>query len=102
MLCLNHNVEALSARLLKEKSPIIDIEHTYLYSPKTICQLFEKHGFQPRECGPAFNTIRLYSLLRLMPLPVPIKQKLLNAVESVNINLTLPLGNLYLIAQKEK
>jgi SAM-dependent methyltransferase len=44
MLCLNHNVEALSARMLKEKSPIIDIEHTYLYSPRTIKRLFEQHS----------------------------------------------------------
>ncbi|HEY8311651.1 MAG TPA: class I SAM-dependent methyltransferase, partial [Gemmatimonadaceae bacterium] len=46
VLCLNHNVAAVSARLLKERSPIIDIEHTYLYSPTTIQRIFSDHGFQ--------------------------------------------------------
>ncbi len=100
ILCLNHNVEAFSARMLKEKSPIIDIEHTYLYSPQTLRLLFEKHGFITREVKPAFNIIRLHSLLRLMPLPRSIKQKLLPLFEPLNLNLTLPLGNLYIIAQK--
>ena len=32
MLCFNHNIAAASARLLGERSPIIDIEHTFLQS----------------------------------------------------------------------
>lgn len=103
MLCLNHNAEALSARILKEKSPIVDIEHTYLYSPKTIRQIFEKNGYETLEVGPAWNTIRLYSLLRLFPFPRGIKQKVLDFVESSPLQqarLTLPLGNLYIIARK--
>lgn len=103
ILCFNHNVEALSARLLKEKSPIVDIEHTYLYSPKTIRQIFEKNGYETLEVGPAWNTIRLYSLLRLFPFPRRIKQKVLDFVDGSLLRearLTLPLGNLYIIARK--
>ena len=36
VLAFNHNVTAWSARLLGERSPIIDVEHTYLYSPRTM------------------------------------------------------------------
>lgn len=103
LLFLNHNVEAISARILKEKSPIIDIEHTYLYSPKTIRQLFGKHGFATLEVKPAWNIIRLYSLLRLIPLPKSAKQKILAKIENSalgRIRFRLPLGNLYIIAQK--
>ena len=103
MLCLNHNVEALSSRILKEKSPIIDIEHTYLYSPKTMRQLFERHRLHVLEAGSAWNTIRLYSLLRLFPISSGLKQKLLDFLNRVNLSdlrLMLPLGNLYIIAQK--
>lgn len=100
MLCLNHNVNAFSARLLKEKSPIIDIEHMYLYNPQTMRQLFEKHHFHIREVAPAWNLIRLHSLLRLLPLPKNIKQIILAKTETTRISLTLPLGNLYIIAQK--
>jgi SAM-dependent methyltransferase len=105
ILCLNHNVEAISSRVLKEKSPIIDIEHTYLYSPKTMKRLFENHGLHVLEVGPAWNIIRLHSLLRLFPMPKGIKQKLLDLVNRTPFNklsLTLPLGNLYIIAQKSR
>jgi SAM-dependent methyltransferase len=103
LLCLNHNVDALSSRILKEKSPIIDIEHTYLYSPTTIKRLFEKHGFSALEVKPAWNIIRLYSLFRLIPLPRGVKQKILALIESARLNkicFRVPLGNLYIIAQK--
>jgi len=105
ILCLNHNVEAISSLVLKEKSPIIDIEHTYLYSPKTMKQLFENHGLHVLEVGAAWNIIRLHSLLRLFPMPQGIKQKLLDIVNRTPLNklsLTLPLGNLYIIAQKSR
>ena len=36
VLFLQHNIRALSARILRERSPIIDIGHTYLYDPKTL------------------------------------------------------------------
>jgi len=103
VLCLNHNVQALSAHLLDERSPIIDIEHTYLYSPLTITRLFEQNGFHVLEAGPAWNVIRLYSLLRLMPFPAALKQKILALAENDllgKLSFWLPLGNLYLIAQK--
>lgn len=103
ILCLNHNVEAVSSRILGEKSPIIDIEHTYLYSLRTIKRLFEKHGLRVLEVKPAWNIIRLYSLLRLFPMPHNIKQKLLDFVNRTplsKLSFTLPLGNLYVIAQK--
>ena len=103
MLCLNHNVEAISSRILKEKSPIIDIEHTYLYSPRTIKRLFEQHGLHVLEAGSAWNTIRLHSLLRLFPLPKASKEKLLDFLNKSHLSevrLTIPLGNLYIIAQK--
>lgn len=103
LLCLNHNVEAVSSRILREKSPIIDIEHTYLYSPKTIKRLFEQHGLHALEAGPAWNTIRLYSLFRLFPMPKNVKGRFLNFLNRSHLGemrLTIPLGNLYIIAQK--
>ena len=104
LLFLNHNVEAFSSKFLKEKSPIIDIEHTYLYSPATIQRLFEKHGFRVLEVKPAWNVIRLYSLLRLFPFPRGMKQRILDAIENSvpgKVRFTLPLGNLYIIARKD-
>lgn len=103
MLCLNHNVEAISARLLRERSPIIDIEHTYLYSPTTMRRIFVEHCFRVRHVGAVFNNYTLYYLARLVPMPAALKRVLLARLERAKIGrlrLSVPLGNLYLIAQK--
>jgi enolase len=44
-----HNERSWSARLLGVRSPIIDVEHTYLYSRNTGVQIFEKAGFKAGE-----------------------------------------------------
>ncbi|MHB8646649.1 MAG: class I SAM-dependent methyltransferase [Thermomicrobiales bacterium] len=103
MLCLNHNVAALSARLLGERSPIVDIEHTYLYSPTTMRALFTAHGFAVRRVGAAFNRYSLHYLARLVPLPGGAKRALLAGLRASRLGrvpVSVPLGNLYLIARK--
>lgn len=103
ILILNHNIEALSARLLGERSPIIDIEHTYLYSPRTLAQLCKKHGFAIRLTGPVTNTYRLHYLARLLPLSRALKTALLVLLQHMpldRLTVSLPLGNMFLIAQK--
>lgn len=103
LLCLNHNVTALSARLMKERSPIIDIEHTYLYSPPTISRMASDHGFQIGEVGSVYNRYALRYLVRLLPLPSGLKQSLLKLLASSllgGVRVSVPLGNLYMIARK--
>ena len=103
ILCINHNVEALSARILRNRSPIIDIEHTYLYNPATMQRIFAAQGFQVKRVGAVYNTYSLYYLIRLIPLPIKIKRLLLDRMENTltgNARLRVPLGNLYLIAQR--
>jgi len=103
MLCLNHNVEALTARIMKERSPIIDIEHTYLYSPDTIRRLFTRFGFQVKEAGGVKNRYSLSYLTRLVPVPAALKRIALSFLGFTYLGrlpLRVPLGNLYVIAQK--
>ncbi len=103
VLCLNHNIEALSARILNERSPIIDIEHTFLYSPDTMNKIFMRCGFEVKNSGVVYNTYSLQYLVRLIPLPHGLRNYLLslaNAGIARRVHLTMPLGNLYLIAQK--
>ncbi len=105
MLCLSHNVEAVSAVFLKGRSPIIDIEHTYLYSPTTMCHIFEAHGFQIEHIGSVYNKYSLNYLARLAPLPSVLKRFVLVLLKGNlvgRIRLSLPLGNLYLIARKPR
>ena len=103
ILCLNHNVESWSARILGEKSPIIDIEHTYLYSHTTIRRIFEINGYEAKEQGNVWNTYSITYLFHLLPLPHVLKQTSLRALKASafgTLPLTFPLGNLYLIARK--
>jgi SAM-dependent methyltransferase len=103
LLCLNHDVAAFSARLLGEKSPIIDIEHTYLYGKDTIQKIFKEHGFQTKEVGSAVNTISISYLSQLIPFPYKLKMSLISFLQNQSIgklDLLVRLGNLYAIGQK--
>jgi 2-polyprenyl-3-methyl-5-hydroxy-6-metoxy-1,4-benzoquinol methylase len=103
ILCFNHNIESLSYNLLKEKSPIIDIEHTFLFSPDTLSKLFINNKFIVESVGSASNTYSIRYLVRLFPLPKKIKGKLLSRLENSrfgNITLTFPFGNIFIIAKK--
>ena len=103
VLALNHNVEALTSRLLGERSPIIDIEHTFLYGPATMRRVFERSGFEIVEMGTVWNTYSLGYLVRLLPLPGWLKRGALVLLRGTGVGrlpLTVPLGNLYQIARK--
>ena len=73
MLCLNHNVESVSAHLMGERSPIIDIEHTYLYSPTTMRRIFRAAGLRIREQGRVNNTYSVSYVTHLTPIPARAK-----------------------------
>ncbi len=103
ILALNHNVSAWSARILGERSPIVDIEHTYLYSPATMLDIVAKAGFTDARVRSVRNTYSLAYLARLAPLPAGVKARAmsllrLNAIG--RMRLTVPLGNLCLIARR--
>lgn len=103
ILALNHNVTGWSARVLGERSPIIDVEHTYLYSPETIRRIFGQVGFEVVTVGPVRNTYSTAYLLHLTPLPRALKQPLIARFRQTRFGrsqLTLPLGNLCLIARR--
>jgi SAM-dependent methyltransferase len=103
IVAFQHNVESWSARLLGEWSPIIDVEHIYLFSPRTLKAIFEKHGFVIGELYSPVNQISLRHLLCLTPLPKRIKEWFLKARwKWMSCSIRLKLGNLCLVAQKGK
>jgi len=103
MLCLNHNVDAVSARLLGEASPIVDIEHTYLYNPRTMAALLARHGLRVAWVRPVWNLYSLHYLVRLLPLPAALKRPLLKTLAASaagRLRLCVPLGNLVALGVK--
>lgn len=100
-----HNCESWSAKILKNKSPIVDVEHTYLYSKKTIKKLFEGAGLVNIKTGTYKNLYSLAYLIHLLPISTNFKLKILNGPLRnflTNIRISVPLGNMWASGEKPK
>ncbi|OGE77638.1 hypothetical protein A3J19_04985 [Candidatus Daviesbacteria bacterium RIFCSPLOWO2_02_FULL_41_8] len=101
LVLMNHDVESIFARVLGEKSPIIDIEHTYFYSQKTIAKILRKNGYRLLKAYSPSAKISIRYLMRLLPLPNNIKRSIQNSnIKPLDINLTIKLGNICAISTK--
>ncbi len=102
-LFINHDSGAWSARVLGERSPIVDVEHTVLFDRRTIRRIFEKFGFTVCEVFGVWNTYPLHYWTRLAPIPGALKSwflAFLQASRLGRIPLALRAGNLGIIARK--
>ena len=98
-----HNERSWSARLLGEKSPIIDVEHTHLYTKKTGKLIFEKAGFVNVKAGGYWNHYSLAYLLHLIPISRSLRKKVLDSSLGIllsKIKVIVPLGNMWVAGQK--
>ncbi len=101
LLSVHHNVRALSARVMGERSPIVDVEHTYLFSADTTRRFFEASGFTVLRAAPIWNRVSLRHVLHLAPLPDFLKRGLERLPRSfLERTVSLPLGNLGLVARR--
>lgn len=102
---ITHNVDALQARLLGEKSPIIDVEHIYLFNRQTLRLLLERAGFQVLTVSSVINSYPLDYWLRMFPLPAWTKSVLRKTTVALGLG-TMPLplraGNVFIVAQRER
>jgi SAM-dependent methyltransferase len=96
-----HNVDALQAKILKDKSPIIDVEHIYLFNPQSIQLAVEQVGFKTVECFPIKNSYPIKYWVKHANVPF------LKGVGSVlslsgldHLRIPLSAGNMGIIAQK--
>lgn len=103
VLFLNHDAGFIGAKLLGERSPIIDIEHTYLYDKKTMRMIFEKHGFDVMRVESSFNIHYISYWIRLFPLPNSLKLFMINILRFLRLDklqVKIHPGNIVLIAKK--
>lgn len=103
VIIFNHNVSALHARILRHRSPIIDVEHTFLFDPKTLSALCRARGFRVERAGSAWNWCSISYLTSLLPLPDSTKNLALRILRRLRVGdlpLLLPLGNLCVVARK--
>lgn len=105
ILSYHHNAQSFSAKILQEKSPIYDIEHTYLYDTVTTKKIFEKAHFTVKSVNSPQNILSLSHFLWLVPLPQKVKKVLTTSSNSIlkhllTSKITLSLGNVCIIAEK--
>ena len=98
-----HDVNFILHKILKKKSPIIDIEHLQLFSKKTIINALKKVGFKNIEIQYIRNSYRIIYWLSLLPIPNFFKSliiKILTNLGLSNIRLGINVGNILVIAYK--
>jgi SAM-dependent methyltransferase len=98
-----HNRRAFSARVLGLKSPIFDVEHMQLFSPRSLRHLLEDAGFVDVRVRPVINRYPLRYWSKLFPLPSSMKAALLDALKTSAVGavqVPLPAGNLAAVAYR--
>ena len=98
-----HNWRAPLNRLLGLRSPIIDVEHLQLFSPRSLNELFKRAGFEDVRLLPLRNAYPLSYWLRLTPLPASVKRVLLALLERVGLarcSVAMNVGNMLAIGIK--
>ena len=98
-----HNRRAFSALALRRRSPIFDIEHLQLFSPRSMQRLLGAAGFTQIEVFPVLNRYPLNYWAKLFPFPSKLKRRLLCILDSSPVGrcvIPLPAGNLAVVAFK--
>jgi SAM-dependent methyltransferase len=100
-----HNRRSLSYGILGMKSPIFDIEHLQLFSPKSAQALLTKAGYKRIVVKPIFNVYPLHYWLKLLPAPKGLKIVLISFLKKIKLGylpIMLPAGNMAVIGYKDK
>ena len=103
LFLIGHNRRAVSAKVLGRKSPIFDVEHLQLFSPRSFTELLERAGFAEVSVSRVVNRYPLSYWAKLFPLPAGIKAaaiKLLSLGPIRRLAIPAPVGNLAAIAYK--
>lgn len=103
ILFVVHNTDGLSVKVFGEKSAIFDIEHIYLFNPKSLSTIFAKNGFKIIDIFDIKNRYPISYWTRMVPIPTPLKYLFLKILEVTNIGkvpLAIKPGNIGIIARK--
>ena len=99
-----HNYRSLANKMLGLKSPIMDIEHLQLVSPRSLMVLLKKAGFTNIKIKTFLNKYPPYYWIQLLPLPLKFKLICISALKKAKIGdfpLQLPAGNIAAIGYKK-
>ena len=85
ILVVVHNRRGLLNRLIGRRSPIFDVEHVQLFSPRSIRALLRRGGFEDIRVAGVKNRYPLRYWFKLAPLPTGLKRSLLKRLEHSRI-----------------
>jgi SAM-dependent methyltransferase len=85
ILVVVHNRRALLSRLMGPRSPILDVEHVQLFSPRSIRELLRRAGFEDIRVAGVTNRYPVRYWLKIAPLPTGLKRSLLKTLEHSRI-----------------
>lgn len=97
-----HNSNSFSRYLLRSRSPIFDIEHTYLFNKSTLRKMLQNASFEVVFVKSYWNRYSIGYLISLLPLG-KFKLKIIKFLSQLNVaNLPVwvPLGNIYVFGRK--
>jgi SAM-dependent methyltransferase len=105
LLSFHHNIDSLSSKLVGEKSPIIDVEHTQLFSMETSQLMFESVGLEVISSYSPWSQLSVKHLAWLFPFPKGLKEKLLASNSSIgkllaSAKVAVKLGNVCIVGRK--
>ncbi len=103
VLLICHNRRGLVNSVLGAKSPIRDIEHLQLFSPRSAARLLEQTGFVDVAVRPIVNRYPIEYWIRLLPLKVGFKTRLTRLANSTGagaLAVPMPVGNLAVVGFK--
>ena len=103
MYWICHDIGSWLARLLGERCPIVDIQHTVLYDKKTVAALFVRNGFEVIEQFSVANRYPFGYWVKLSPLAQFVKGPLSKVLQWSGVG-RMPIagyfGNMGIIARK--
>lgn len=105
LLLINHNIRSWMPRLLGEGCPMYDIEHIYLFDPKTVSQLLRTTGYEVVRVANIPNSYTLSYAIKMLPLPGSWKRSLIALGERTGFGLwcvRLPAGNMVSVGRKRR
>jgi SAM-dependent methyltransferase len=93
---VTHDYRSVVNRVLGSRSPIIDIEHMQLFSPRSIRRILDTNGFGNIEVVSFRNRYALKYWVRLMPFGQSIKAKVIRILDFFGLSglkLSINVGN---------
>jgi SAM-dependent methyltransferase len=103
VLVVTHDRRAPLNRALGRRSPIYDIEHLQLFSPRSLRSLLERAGFSDVSTRAVVNRYPVRYWARLLPVPGKAKAPMLAGIERARLGgvaLSVPVGNIAAVGFK--